>query len=151
MQYLNRMAQLETLHLDETLITDHALPLLTRVTKLSELHIANNAITDNTIETISKMWPNLRRLKVGGAFISARGLDTLKNMPSLEFLSLTHCSMNEKKLVRLKIVGELKASPQAMDKFQRALPHCKVTQKPEDFLVKALTHDTAHRESLTSP
>jgi len=207
MQDLARMTQLEEVHLDDTEITDRGLTMLGDLKNLTNLQLNNDAITDGALQTVSKTWPNLKVLKIGGGLITAKGLNALKNLTKLEQLSLAHCTnigkeeiravsrlkslkvfesgenfndsdteilcrnpgwtelrlngsvtgktlqllMNEKNLVKLKIIGTFEASPSVKEKFHRTLPECKTALSPMEMMVRAFSRDRESQKLLTSP
>jgi serine/threonine protein kinase len=100
MKDLARMTQLEKLHLDDTEVTDRGVNMLGDLKNLTNLQLNNDAITDGALQTISKTWPNLTVLKIGGGIISAKGLNALKNLTKLEQLGLAHCTNISKEEIR---------------------------------------------------
>lgn len=107
---INSMADLETLNLGETAVTDEGMSQLTVLGQLKSLSIAGNRITDVGVESLARA-TNLVTLSLVDTRMTDRSLAVLKGMRQLRVLKVSSGNLTSGALLELA----------------SALPNCRVS------------------------
>jgi internalin A len=157
LQVLTSLTNLKELTLGGDKLTDAGLQSVRQLPGLTVLDLGGVQREDSGIWSVSFTQPgieaiatlkDLRRLRLNETLISARGLQTLKNLPRLEFLDLHDCvqigddavpiliSLPSLRSVDLTGTG---VSAAALDTMRRERPDCRVLHAPSGQKPKAET------------
>jgi hypothetical protein len=105
------------------------------------------SFTQPGLEAVATL-KGLRRLRLNGTLISARGLETIKGLSQLEFLDLHDCAqISDDAIPILSVIGSLhfvdltgtKISPTGLQQLRRTKPRCRILYSASSPRPKAET------------
>lgn len=99
-------AQLESLDVSATKVTDAALPHLAKLGKLKSLHLGNTEVTDAGLEALAAL-PNLTELSVPGTKVTGSTLGELRSLEQLIMYNSAVTDETIKPLAKLTNLKEL--------------------------------------------
>ena len=98
--YIKDLTGLKTLFLPSS-TTDAGLASLSGLSSLEELYISGTKVTDDGLTHLKDL-PNLKSLRLGGRYISGRGLRYLHDLPQLKDISISMTKMDDEGMKCLK-------------------------------------------------
>jgi hypothetical protein len=117
MLHLAGLSSLNTLHANNTKITDKALDTICKLSAIKVLNISYNDITDAGMKKIATM-PNLAWLLIDGTKITDAGLEEVLSQASQKKLS--------KDFLHITISRNMKVSGETIKKLEQAISNMKV-------------------------
>lgn len=148
LEALTSLTNLEELTLGGDKLTDSGLQPLRQLPGLTFLDLGGVQRSDSGPWSVSFTQPGLeaiatlkvlRSLRLKGTLISARGLDTIKELSQLELLDLHDCSqigddaiptLIAMRTLRFLDLTDTKVSAAGLEKLRRDKPDCRILQAP---------------------
>jgi hypothetical protein len=126
---LAKMPRLKALNLNETPVTDAAMPHVVRAKALEAIELHHTKISDQGLRNFATL-PHLRRLRLSGTTIGDAGVKHLRGLNQLHDLDLVHTLLTDDALVDVASLSSLErldlsmtaVTDQGLRHLQR-LPH----------------------------
>lgn len=132
LQHLRGLQRLRSLNLDQTTITDAAMPHVALLPALMDLHLAGTHVGVNGMATLSKA-NNLQHLDISGTKVTDSCMPDIARLANLQSLAIHYSDITDAGILRLATASHLKrlsvgphVSQDAAKTLRQTLPNCTI-------------------------